>query len=58
MIKIFQIIWKNPILIAHNGERFDFPILEYHKIIDYIKDESKSNKLIKKKFNNIEQKHM
>ena len=57
----FMDYMKNPILIAHNGERFDFPILAYHKIIDYnnikiidtlyklrlfIKDESKSNKLI------------
>jgi uncharacterized protein YprB with RNaseH-like and TPR domain len=52
---------ENPILIAHNGERFDFPILVYHNIINYyeviridtlykirlfIKDEIKSNKLI------------
>ena len=57
----FMDYMENPILIAHNGERFDFPILAYHKIIDYnnikiidtlyklrlfIKDESKSNKLI------------
>jgi hypothetical protein len=52
---------EKPIFIAHNGNRFDFPILEYHNIIDYnyirtvdtlyklrlfIKDEIKSNRLI------------
>jgi hypothetical protein len=57
----FMDYMENPILIAHNGERFDFPILAYYNIIDYnnikiidtlyklrlfIKDESKSNKLI------------
>ena len=57
----FMNYMEKPILIAHNGERFDFPILEYYNIIDYniikkidtlyklrlfIKDEIKSNKLI------------
>jgi thymidine kinase len=57
----FMKYMENPILIAHNGERFDFPILVYHNIINYyeviridtlykirlfIKDEIKSNKLI------------
>jgi hypothetical protein len=50
-----DIIIENPILIANNGERFDFPILYYYNIkkIDtlyklrlFIKDEIKSNKLI------------
>jgi DNA polymerase III epsilon subunit-like protein len=57
----FMNYMEKPFLIAHNGERFDFPILEYYNIIDYynikkidtlyklrlfIKDEIKSNKLI------------
>jgi thymidine kinase len=57
----FMNYMENPILIAHNGDRFDFPILEYYNIINYdnirtidtlykfrlfIKDEIKSNKLI------------
>lgn len=57
----FMNYMEKPILIAHNGNRFDFPILEFNKIIDYnqiekkdtlyslrlfIKDEIKSNKLI------------
>ena len=25
---------QNPIFIAHNGKRFDFPILEYHNILN------------------------
>jgi len=57
----FMKYMDKPTLIAHNGERFDFPILKYHNIINYedinkkdtlyklrlfIKDEIKSNKLI------------
>jgi len=57
----FMNYMEKPILIAHNGEKFDFPILEYYNIIDYniikkidtlyklrlfIKDEIKSNRLI------------
>ena len=57
----FMNYMEKPILIAHNGNRFDFPILEYYNIINYdniriidtlykfrlfIKDEIKSNKLI------------
>jgi hypothetical protein len=57
----FMNYMEKPFLIAHNGDRFDFPILEYHNIINYdnirtidtlyklrlfIKDEIKSNKLI------------
>ena len=48
----FMNYMEKPFLIAHNGERFDFPILEYYNIkkIDtlyklrlFIKDEIKSN---------------
>jgi hypothetical protein len=28
---------KNPILLGHNAIRFDFPILQYHKVINYQK---------------------
>jgi len=57
----FMNYMENPFLIAHNGNRFDFPILQFYNIIDYynivkidtlykirlfIKDEIKSNKLI------------
>jgi hypothetical protein len=57
----FMNYMEKPILIAHNGKKFDFPILEYYNIIDYnniiiidtlyklrlfIKDEIKSNRLI------------
>lgn len=57
----FMNYMENPILVAHNGNRFDFPILEYHNIINcdnirtldtlykirlFIKDDIKSNKLI------------
>jgi DNA polymerase III alpha subunit (gram-positive type) len=31
----FMKYMENPILLAHNGERFDFPILVYHNIIIY-----------------------
>jgi len=31
----FMNYMEKPILIAHNGERFYFPILEYYNIIDY-----------------------
>jgi len=31
--KIFKYC-NNPIFIAHNGKRFDFPILEYHNILN------------------------
>jgi hypothetical protein len=31
--KIFKYC-DNPIFIAHNGKRFDFPILEYHNILN------------------------
>ena len=57
----FMNYMEKPILIAHNGNGFDFPILEYYNIIDkynikkidtlyllrlFIKDKVKSNKLI------------
>jgi len=60
-INKFMKYMEKPLLIAHNGDKFDFPILKYHNIIDYneikridtlyklrlfIKDEIKSNKLI------------
>jgi hypothetical protein len=52
---------NNPIFIAHNGNRFDFAILDFHQILNknnirtldtlylfrlFIKEKSKSNKLI------------
>ena len=57
----FMNYMNKPILIAHNGNCFDFPILEYYNIIDnnnikkidtlyllrlFIKDKIKTNKLI------------
>ena len=60
-ISDFMNYMEKPILIAHNGNGFDFPILEYYNIIDnynikkidtlyllrlFIKDKIKSNKLI------------
>jgi len=57
----FMNYMEKPILIAHNGNGFDFPILEHYNIIDkfnilkidtlyilrlFIKDKIKSNKLI------------
>jgi uncharacterized protein YprB with RNaseH-like and TPR domain len=34
-----------PIFIAHNGKRFDFPILEYHNIINKTNDYKKIDTL-------------
>ncbi len=32
MHQIFKIC-RNPVIIAHNGKRFDFPVMEYHNLL-------------------------